>query len=144
MSEHFVHPQRVSILRSTRNFVLPVFALLLNAISLHRQSDFDSDPQSHAEVDPKTVKMLPPRIERLESGDQQLPMTVVQLRKIEFGLRTRPTAGVRFDINNAVALKAQYSYTELGRQTQTDRWEIMPGGLSVCARFDRLASRYTF
>ena len=38
----------------------------------------------------------------------------------QVGLRTGPTAGMRFDVSNAVALKAQYSYTELRRQTQTD------------------------
>jgi len=38
----------------------------------------------------------------------------------QVGLRTGPTAGVRFDVNNAVALKAQYSYTLLRRQTETD------------------------
>ena len=38
----------------------------------------------------------------------------------QVGLRTGPTAGVRFDVSNAVALKAQYSYTELRRQTQID------------------------
>jgi hypothetical protein len=38
----------------------------------------------------------------------------------QVGLRTGPTAGIRFDVDNSVALKAQYSYTELRRQTQTD------------------------
>jgi hypothetical protein len=38
----------------------------------------------------------------------------------QVGLRTGPTAGVRFDVNSAVALKAQYGYTLLRRQTETD------------------------
>jgi len=38
----------------------------------------------------------------------------------QVGLRTGPTAGIRFDVGNSVALKAQYSYSELRRQTQTD------------------------
>jgi hypothetical protein len=38
----------------------------------------------------------------------------------QVGLRTGPTVGVRFDVGSSVALKAQYSYSELRRQTQTD------------------------
>ena len=38
----------------------------------------------------------------------------------QVGLRTGPVAGIRFDVDKAVALKAQYSYSELRRQTQTD------------------------
>lgn len=36
----------------------------------------------------------------------------------QVGLRTGPTTGVRFDVSEAVAVKAQYSYSELRRQTQ--------------------------
>jgi hypothetical protein len=38
----------------------------------------------------------------------------------QVGLRTGPSVGIRFDVDKAVALKAQYSYTELRRQTQRD------------------------
>lgn len=38
----------------------------------------------------------------------------------QVGLRTGPTAGIRFDVGKAVAIKAQYSYSELRRQTETD------------------------
>jgi len=34
----------------------------------------------------------------------------------QVGLRTGPTAGIRYDVNESVALKLQYDYTELRRQ----------------------------
>lgn len=38
----------------------------------------------------------------------------------QVGFRAGPIAGVRFDVGNSVALKAQYGYSELRRQTQTE------------------------
>lgn len=49
----------------------------------------------------------------------------------QVGLRTGPTVGVRFDVAKSVALKAQYSYSELRRQTVTDGKECQAA--SLCA-----------
>ena len=83
MSDRFVHPRRFFLSRSTRNFVLPVFALLLNVALLYGQSDFDSEPRSHPQADPQTLGLLLRRIEQLESDDRQLQTRVAQLEKIK-------------------------------------------------------------
>jgi hypothetical protein len=105
MSDHFVYPPCVPLLRSTRSFVLPVLALLLNAVLLHGQSYFDSDPQSHPEANPQTLELLLHRIEQLESDDQQLQTRVAQLERIK---AVAPTSASTSDLE---------SHRESGPQT---------------------------